>query len=282
MAISMPPLYHPVMLLILGQGYSGNHIAAAAHAAGQQVIGVRRTADRAAGILAFDDPALPALIRTAPALLSSVPPDGATGTDPVLIRFSADLAARTGWTGYLSSTGVYGDTAGAFVDETAPVGSGRRTARTAADLGWQAIGATILRLPGIYGPGRSALDQVAAGSARRIDRPGHRFNRIHVADIAGATTALVAAGARGIFNIVDDLPAEPRHITEFACRLAGAPLPPLEPLDAAGLSPMALGFWSERRCVTGARLPRMTGYRLLHPDYKSGLTAIHTASRSAP
>lgn len=263
------------MLLILGQGYSGNHLAAAARAAGQQVTGVRRTADPAAGILAFDDPALPSLIRTAPALLSSVPPDGATGQDPVLARFAADLAARTGWTGYLSSTGVYGDTQGAFVDESAPVGAGRRSARTAADLAWQAMGATILRLPGIYGPGRSALDQVMAGTARRIDRPGHRFNRIHVADIAGASIALIAANARGIFNIVDDLPAEPRHITEYACQLLGAAFPPLEPLDSASLSPMARGFWSERRCVTGARLPRMTGYRLLHPDYKSGLTAIH-------
>jgi nucleoside-diphosphate-sugar epimerase len=244
---------------------------------------VRRAADRGAGILGFDDPDLPDLVRSAPFLLSSVPPDAKAGEDPVLARFGGALAARRGgWTGYLSSTGVYGDTGGAWVDETAPIGTGRRSARTAADLGWQALGATILRLPGIYGPGRSAFDQLAAGIARRIDRPGHRFNRIHVDDIAGATLALMAARATGIFNIVDALPAEPRHVTEFACMLAGRPVPPLESLDIASLSPMARGFWSERRCVTGARLPRVTGYRLLYPDYKSGLTAIHAEGRRAP
>lgn len=270
------------MLLILGQGYSGTRIAAAARRAGFAVTGVRRTADPAAGTLAFDDPALPDLIRAADALLSSVPPDAESGRDPVLDRFAGALAARTGRTLYLSSTGVYGDTGGAFVDESAPVGTGRRTARTLADLGWQAIGATILRLPGIYGPGRSALDQVLAGTARRIDRPGHRFNRIHVDDIAGATLAILAARAGGIFNIVDDLPAEPRHVTEWACMLTGTPFPPLGPLDTASLSPMARGFWSERRCVSGARLPRLTGYRLLHPDYRSGLTAIHAQQGDSP
>ncbi len=281
----MPPRYPVVMLLILGQGYSGTRLAAAARAAGHQVIGVRRMADPDNHILSFDDPSLPDRIRTARALLSSVPPDGPTGDDPMLTRFADALAARNAagqWTGYFSSTGVYGDTGGAFVDESAPVGTGRRSARTAADLAWQAIGATILRLPGIYGPGRSAFDQLARGTARRIDRPGHRFNRIHVDDIAGATLALIAAGARGVVNIVDDLPAEPRHVTEFACALAGHPLPTLERLDQAALSPMARGFWSEQRCVAGTRLPRMTGYRLLHPSYKAGLTAIHASRRSIP
>lgn len=271
------------MLLILGQGYSGTALASAARAAGLEVLGVKRRASD--GVMAFDDPALPAAIRAASHILSSVPPDSATGTDPMLDRFADLLRGHRGWVGYLSSTGVYGDTGGAWVDESAPVGApgggpdllktARRSARTEADLGWQAIGATIFRLPGIYGPGRSALDQVRNGTARRVDRPGHRFNRIHVDDIAGAVLAAIEAEARGIFNVVDRLPAEPRHVTEFACNLLGAPLPPLAPIELANLSPMARGFWTERRAVAGLRLERETGYRLRHPDYKSGLTAIH-------
>jgi nucleoside-diphosphate-sugar epimerase len=261
------------MLLILGQGYSGTALAHAARAAGLEVLGVKRRASD--GVIAFDDPALPAAIRAATHILSSVPPDSATGTDPMLDRFADLLRGHRGWVGYLSSTGVYGDTGGAWVDESAPVGGGRRSARTEADLGWQAVGATIFRLPGIYGPGRSALDQVRNGTARRVDRPGHRFNRIHVDDIAGAVLAAIEAEAKGIFNVVDGLPAEPRHVTEFACGLLGAPLPPLAPIELANLSPMARGFWTERRAVAGLRLERETGYRLKHPDYKSGLTAIH-------
>ncbi len=269
------------MLLILGQGYSGDRIAAAARAAGHNVLGVRRTAGP--GVLAFDDPALPDAIAAADYLLSSVPPDGATGDDPVLARFGSALAARRGWLGwlgYLSSTGVYGDTGGAFVDESAAVGTGRRTARTAADLGWQALGATVFRLPGIYGPGRSALDAVRDGSARRVDRPGHRFNRIHVDDIAGAVLAGLEAGAGGIFNVVDEAPAEPRHVTEYACRLLGAPWPALQPVDTAALSPMARGFWTERRLVAGRTLATKLGYRLQYPDYKAGLTAIRAGENA--
>ena len=259
-------------LLILGLGYAASRIAAEARACGWEVTGVRRQA--AGEALSFDDPDLPARIRAADAVLSSVPPDPDLGGDPVLTRFGEALAGAKGRLLYLSSTGVYGDTGGAWVDESAPVGAGRRTLRTAADLGWQALGATILRLPGIYGPGRSALDQVRAGTARRIDRPGHRFSRIHVADIAGATLAVLKTGAAGIFNVVDELPAEPRAVTEYACQLLSRPFPPLEPLEAAALSPMAQGFWSERRVVAGGRLRRLTGYRLRHPDYKAGLEAI--------
>jgi nucleoside-diphosphate-sugar epimerase len=259
------------MLVILGLGYSGGYVAAEARDAGMAVTGVRRMA--AGGSLAFDDPALPGIIAKARHVLASVPPDPVTGTDPVLERF-ADALKEAEWLGYLSSTGVYGDTGGAFVDETAPVGGGRRTARTAADLAWQALGAAVFRLPGIYGPGRSALNQVRAGTARRIDRPGHRFNRVHVADIAGAVLAAMTADARGIWNVVDALPAEPRAVTEEACRLLGASPPPLEPLAAAALSPMARGFWAERRLVAGRKLERTLGYRLRHPDYKAGLAAI--------
>ncbi len=260
------------MLLILGLGYSASRLTAALRSEGVEVLGVRRNAGD--GVLAFDDSQIPGLIATSRAILSSVPPDPATGNDPVLDRFGDALAASSAHLLYLSSTGVYGDTQGAVVDEAAPVGTGRRTARSAADLAWGALGATVVRLPGIYGPGRSALDQVRAGTARRIDRPGHRFNRIHVDDIAGGLRALMACGARGIFNLVDERPAEPREVTEEACRLLGVPMPPVDPFDPETLSPMARGFWSERRIVAGGKLGRVTGYRLRHPDYKAGLRAI--------
>lgn len=261
------------MLLILGQGFSGHHIAAAARAAGLEVLGVKRTA--APNILAFDDPALAGAIAAATHILSSVPPASPSGEDPVLQRFAPLLAAHSGWLGYLSSTGVYGDADGAWVDETAPVGQGRRTARSAADLQWQQLGAAVFRLPGIYGPGRSALDQVRARTARRIDRPGHRFSRVHVADIAGAVLLALQSGWRGPLNIVDELPEEPARITEQACQLLGAPLPPLMSLEDAALPPSARGFWQERRLVSGLRLRTALGYRLKYPDYKVGLAAIH-------
>lgn len=260
------------MLLILGQGYSGRHIAAAARAAGLDVLGVRRSASD--GVLAFDDPAVADAVAGATHILSSVPPAAASGADPVLDRFGAQLEAHKGWLGYLSSTGVYGDRGGAWVDEASPIGGGRRAGRTQADLAWQALGATVFRLPGIYGPGRSAIDQVRAGTARRVFSPGQRFNRIHVDDIAGAVLAAAGAGLRGALNVVDELPAEPRLLTEYACRLLGAEPPALTPLDFATLPPAAHVFWKERRLVSGLRLKRALGYRLCHPDYKAGLRAI--------
>ena len=266
------------MLLILGQGFTGHHIAAAARARGHGVLGVRRSAE--AGVLAFDDPAVAEAIRAASHILSSVPPSGEQqGEDPVLQRFRPLLEKHGGWLGYLSSTGVYGDAGGAWVDEHSAVGHGRRTGRTAADLEWQALGAAVFRLPGIYGPGRSALDQVRAGTARRIDRPGHRFSRAHVEDIAGAALAAMEAGWKGPLNIVDERPDEPARVTEYACRLLGAAPPPLKTLDEAALPPFARSFWQERRLVSGERLKRALGYRLKYPDYKAGLGAILRAEQ---
>jgi nucleoside-diphosphate-sugar epimerase len=135
------------------------------------------------------------------------------------------------------------------------------------------MGAAVFRLPGIYGPGRSALDAVRAGTARRVDRPGHVFSRIHRDDVAGAVMLAMRTGWRGVVNVADDLPAEPRAVTEWACALLGAPLPQLTELDDAGMSPMARAFWSERRRVANRCLTTSLGYRLRHPTYRQGLTA---------
>ncbi|WP_374595796.1 SDR family NAD(P)-dependent oxidoreductase [Sphingosinicella sp.] len=255
-------------LLILGQGYTGTRLRAAMEREGWTVTGTGRTARQ--GVLAADDPAVADAIAAATHILSSVPPDA--DHDPVLARHNAALAASGAWLGYLSSTGVYGDTGGAWVDETAPVGHGRRSARTAADLAWQKIGARVLRLPGIYGPGRSALDRVREGKAQRIDAGAQVFSRIHVDDIAAAVIAAFAAPP-GVWNIADDLPAPGHAVTAFACRLAGAALPPLVPLAEAALSPQARAFYAENRRVANGKMKRDLGIRLRYPDYRSGLRA---------
>lgn len=255
-------------VVILGAGYCGEAIAREAEAAGWRVTRVRRTAEP--GVLAFGDASVAEALAGASHVMASVPPGD--GGDPVLAAYGHAIL-RAPWAGYLSSTGVYGDAVGAWVDESAPTGRGRRSARTAADAEWVALGAAVFRLPGIYGPGRSALDGVRAGTARRVDRPGHVFSRIHRDDVAGAAMLAMRAGWRGVVNVSDDLPAEPRAVTEWACLLLGAPPPPLLPLEDAGMGPMARAFWSERRRVANRRLTTSLGYRLRHPTYRQGLTA---------
>ncbi|MFA7439950.1 MAG: SDR family NAD(P)-dependent oxidoreductase [Sphingomonadaceae bacterium] len=259
------------MWLILGQGYCGTFLADAARARGFSVLGVRREAGPE--ILAFDDPAAAGAMASASYIVSTIAP--VSGVDPVLARYGAELAQSRAWKAWLSSTGVYGDAGGAWVDEASPLAvGGRRAARVEADRQWQTVDAAIFRLPGIYGPGRSALDAVRSGTARRIDRPGHRFSRIHVRDIIGAL--LIAAEHRltGVWNLTDNLPAEPAAVTEEACRLLSVEPPPPVALEDAGLSPMAGGFWEDHRLVSGERFLRKTGYRLRYPDYKAGLRAI--------
>lgn len=255
-------------LLILGQGYTGTRLRAALERGGWTVTGTARTARP--GILAADDPAVASAVAGATHILSSVPPE-ADG-DPVLARHGAALASSGAWLGYLSSTGVYGDTGGAWVDETAPVGGGRRSARATADIAWQGIGARVLRLPGIYGPGRSALDRARAGTAQRIDAGTQVFSRIHVDDIVAAVIAAFNAPP-GVWNVADDLPAPGHAVTAFACRLAGAALPPLLPLAEAALSPQARAFYAENRRVANGKMKRDLGIRLRYPDYRSGLRA---------
>jgi len=252
-------------LFIFGLGYTAKRIRAAAEARGWAV---RATGSE--GDLAFeDDEGVRAALGTANHVLSSVPP-GEDG-DPVLARYGDALGQ--GWLGYLSSTGVYGDTDGAWVDEGAPIGSGRRSARSEADTTWLARGARVFRLPGIYGPGRSALDRVAEGRAHRIAMAGQVFSRVHVDDIASGVLAGLEAPS-GAYNLADDLPASQNAVIEEACRLLGVLPPPLQPLDEAGLSPQARAFYAENRRVANGKAKRMLRWQPRYPTYREGLRAI--------
>jgi nucleoside-diphosphate-sugar epimerase len=254
-------------LLVFGLGYSAQRIAAALAGRGWRI-----EATGSAGTIDFDDEAaVRAAVARASHLLSSAPP-GETG-DPVLGRYGDALAGR--WLGYLSSTGVYGDTGGAWVDESAPTGSGRRSARTDADAAWLALRARVFRLPGIYGPGRSALDRVRAGTAHRIDLPQQVFSRVHVEDIVGGVIAAIEAGTPpGAYNLSDDEPTGQNAVVEHACRLFGVPAPPLQSLEDAGLSPVARGFYAENRRVANGKLKRLACWAPRFPSYREGLAAL--------
>jgi nucleoside-diphosphate-sugar epimerase len=272
-------------LLIFGLGYTARRIAAAMQAQGWRV-----AATGSAGDIAFGDRAgVLAALGEATHILSSVPPDRATGGDPVLDAYGEALQGKPLF--YLSSTGVYGDRAGAWVDEATPTiaeaGEGRRNARAEADLAWLAMGARVFRLPGIYGPGRSALDRVREGKARRIDLPDQVFSRVHVDDIvSGVVAALVQDAPAGAYNLGDDLPCSGNEVTEHACRLLGLPLPPLESLEEANLSDMARGFYMENRRVANGKAKRVLGWSPRYPTYVEGLESLFSpqapAGASAP
>lgn len=256
-------------MLIFGLGYTGTRLAERLRDQGWTVEATGRK-----GTLEFGDQAevLRALAH-ATHILSSVPPDPATGADPVLTRYDAALAASNArWIGYLSSTGVYGDTKGAWVDESAPIGSGRRQARAEADRAWQALApaSRVYRLPGIYGPGRSALDRVRDGKAHRIDLPDQVFSRIHVDDIIAGVIAGFS-GPPGVYNLADDMPCHQNRVIEAACAMLGAPPPPVLPLDDAGLSPQARAFYAENRRVANGKAKRLLGWRPMFPTYREGL-----------
>lgn len=228
------------------------------------------------GTIAFaDETALAAEIAKASHVLSSVPPAG--DGDPVLNRYGARLAGAGAWLGYLSSTGVYGDAAGAWVDESAAPG-GRRSGRVAADFAWGAIGARVFRLPGIYGPGRSALDRVRSGQAHRVALAGQVFSRVHVDDIARGVIAGFAAPP-GAYNLADDLPCGQNEVIEFAARLLRREPPPFVPL--AALSPMARGFYAENRRVANGKARRVLGWAPLYADYRAGLRAVSAITSPA-
>jgi nucleoside-diphosphate-sugar epimerase len=181
------------------------------------------------------------------------------------------------WLSYLSSTGVYGDTGGAWVDESAAIGTGRRTARAEADNEWLGRGARVLRLPGIYGPGRSAIERVRDGRATRIDLPGQVFSRIHVADIVSAALAALDAPG-GAYNVADDEPCSQNAVIEHACRMLGLEPPPLQSLEEAQLSPMARAFYAENRRVANGKAKRMLGWMPRYPSYREGLAACFASA----
>ena len=285
-------------LFIFGLGFSGLEIARLARAAGWTVAGTCRTAEKAAELKrrgfeahVFDGNAALAAeaVGRASHILCTIAP-GTTG-DPVL-RTSARLLRGARWLGYLSTTGVYGDHEGRWVDEDTPPqpAQPRSIERLATERAWQAMGmeqgsaVDIFRLPGIYGPGRNAIDQVKAGTARRIDKPGQVFSRIHVADIAG--TVLLALGQRAgrIYNVADDLPAATGEVVAFACELLGKPVPPPLPWDEVSptMSAMARSFYAENRRVKNDRIKKELGVALRYPTYKDGLRAIHALPDRRP
>lgn len=256
-------------MLIFGMGYAASHLAGRLRARGWEVAGTTQSGRD--GSLAFgDDGAVLTALRSATHILSSVPP--VDGEDPVLARYGEAVAlAPATWVGYLSSTGVYGDAAGAWVDESAPI-KGRRPDRNAADAAWQVLRSDVrvLRLPGIYGPGRSILDRIREGRAHRIDLPGQVFSRIHVDDIAGGVMASFK-GPAGVYNLADDEPCHQNILVEWGCAMLGAALPPLQPLEDAGLSPAARAFYAENRRVANGRARRLLGWTPRYPTFREGL-----------
>ena len=261
-------------MLIFGMGYSASRLARRLRADGWDVIGTRRTAQDDA--LAFDNALLVlAALSEATHILSSVPP-ASDGSDPVLELYGEAIRSSSlEWSGYLSSTGVYGEVDGAWVDESAPTGSGRRQARCDADRRWQDLRGDmhVFRLPGIYGPGLIALTRVRDGKAKRVDMPGQVFSRIHVDDIVSAVAASFD-GPAGVYNISDDQPAPQHEVIAHAARLLGMDVPPLLSLGEADLSKAALGFYEENRRVANGKAKRLLGWAPQYPDYKTGLQSL--------
>lgn len=280
-------------LFCFGLGYSALALARTLMPRGWTVAGTSRTEETrqvlaAEGIEAhlFDrgrplaDPG--GALAGATHLLSSVPPDD-TG-DPVLDRHAPAIAAAAPeWIGYLSTTGVYGDRAGGWVDETGdlrPVGTrGRR--RVAAEMAWLDLHRThgspvqLFRLAGIYGPGRGPFEQVRAGTARRVVKPGQVFSRIHVEDIVQVLLASMARPNPGAaYNVCDDDPAPPQDVIAEAARLLGLDPPPEIPFEAAELSSMSRSFYEESKRVSNRRIKEELGVRLRYPTYREGLAAL--------
>jgi nucleoside-diphosphate-sugar epimerase len=284
-------------LLSIGHGYAAESVARAL-GPGWRVLATSRRHDRAAvlGLAGCepviwapgtgDDAQIVDALARATHLISSVAPgsSGDAAGDPVVAALAPLIAgaARLRWIGYLSATSVYGDAEGGWVDETTPPapGSARGRARLEAERAWQALGASagvavaVLRIAGIYGPGRSALEQLRRGTAHRVDKTGQVFSRIHVADLGRIVAAAAEREAAGPFNICDETPAPPQDVVEFAAEIAGLPCPPLVPFEQAELSPMARSFYAESKRTRSVRVGPELGVRLLYPDFRAGLRAI--------
>lgn len=293
--MARPPAGAPGRLVIAGLGYAGAAVARAAAAAGWTVVGTARdpaAAQPPPGVTVIGFAEAGPAIRAATHLLVTAAP--AAEGDPVLHAHAEAVreAPALRWVGYLSTTGVYGDRGGGWVQEdTPPAPTQDRTRRRLdAEQGWAALAGTmavdLFRVGGIYGPGRSPFDDLRAGTARRTLKPGHAFSRIHRDDIALAVLAAMrgapATGLR-ILHLVDDEPAESAAVVEEAARLLGVPPPPAVPFEAAarGMSPMALSFWSENRRVANAATRRALGIAWRHPSYREGLRAILAEERAS-
>lgn len=278
-------------LFCFGMGYTAQALARQLGGSAV-VVGTSRTPGGEASCVAFDgmrpsEDVVRALQGVTHVLLS-IPPSMAG--DPVLIHHGADLA-RLGtlkWIGYLSTVGVYGDARGEWVDEESAVKplSERGRRRADAEEEWRHFGRArgvcvqVFRLPGIYGPGRSAVDSVRQGTARRIIKAGQVFNRIHVDDIASALELAIvrsetgAACAFDTFNVVDDEPAPPQDVIAYAAALLGVPSPPDVPIEAANLSEMGASFYRESKRVRNLRLKATLGWVPAYPTYREGLGDI--------
>jgi hypothetical protein len=293
-------------LVILGLGYSSGHflVEARRHFGGRltHVTATVRDEARAAAMsgdgiegIGFDGASAPEALKTrimqADAMLVSIPPSDAG--DPALRLLSPGIAASNlRWIGYLSTVGVYGDHGGAWVDETTPCNpaSARSLARLEAERGWLSLAAPerivqVFRLSGIYGPGQNALENLRAGTARRIIKPGQVFNRIHVADIAGAAAHCLCLCLQGgpspaIVNVTDSGPAPPQDVVTHAAMLMGVDPPPETPFASAALSPMARSFYGENKRVSNRRLTEDLGYALRYPTYREALAALWDGMRN--
>ncbi|MEO3477005.1 SDR family oxidoreductase [Phaeobacter sp. CAU 1743] len=276
-------------LLCIGYGYSARALARRMLARGWRVIGTTRDLgeaqpDEDVELLQWPGANVP--LEGVTHVLSSVGPNA--GGDPVMEALREELAARAAsgqfdWVGYLSTTAVYGDQGGAWVDEDTPVAPSSRRGnwRAQAEAAWQAIPDLplhIFRLAGIYGPGRGPFAKLMAGKARRIVKPGQVFSRIHVEDIATILEASIDRPNPGaIYNVCDDEPAPPQDVLGYGAELLGLPVPVEVPFDEAGMTPMARSFYGENKRVRNIRIKEELGVRLAYPDYRVGLRAVKMA-----
>jgi len=291
----IPRMTQPISksMVVLGLGYAGAAVARAAMAAGFTLAATRRAlqpGEAPAGVALLPFAEAGPAIAAATHLLVTAGPDTA-GEDPVLATHREALRAATGlrWVGYISTTGVYGDRGGGWVDEATPPSPRQERSRRrlrveeawAAALAGSGAALDIFRTAGIYGPGRSALDDLRAGAARRVDKRDHLFSRIHRDDIAAAVVAAALnppapGGAPRILHLADDEPATSAAVTEEAARLLGMAPPPLVPFAEAfaSMSPMGRSFWAENRRVGNAATKAALGLAWRFPSYREGLRAI--------
>jgi nucleoside-diphosphate-sugar epimerase len=277
-------------LFILGFGFSAGHFVRRFGGAFSHIAGTARDPAKREGLAGIEahpfsgsDPDRETVerVRDADVLLVSIPPDSAG--DPAIAAFAEVLATgRRRKIIYLSTIGVYGDHGGAWVDESTPPQASldRTRMRLAAEQAWMVTGCgdvAILRLAGIYGPGRNALATLRAGTARRIVKPGQVFNRIHVDDIASAIMAAVPHQGSGTWNVCDDEPAPPQDVIAYAARLMGITPPAEEAFETAEMSVMARSFYAGNARVSNARLKGELGVTLAYPTYQHGLDALWDA-----